>query len=182
MASRTHTAIRAKVRDDYLEGNGSCRELAQKYSLSEAAVENWCRREGWRQKRADFDGRVTAKAELSLEKHADALAARQVAVVERAMRDAEAFLDRIEEERSQLERRDVETLRKLISCWQPVVEVQRKSLRLDESEQKPQMVLNLGLLREEPQMAAQPPSGERHNHRSPVSVVEVQCMELVREH
>ncbi len=153
MRRRTPTVTRAKVRHEYLEGNGSCRELAEKYGLSETAVENWCRREGWRQKRAEFDGRVTAKTELSLDKHADALAERRVAVVERAMRDAEAFLDRIEHERSQLQPRDVETLRKLVACWEPIVAVQRKALRLDDNEQKPQMVLNLALLRDEPPTA-----------------------------
>lgn len=153
------TSVRADVRQEYLEGKGSCRELAQKYGVSPAAVENWCRREGWRKRVKEIDRRLTVQTERSLANHADALVAQRAAFMNRTVGEGNAWLDEIDAERESRKRGDVETLRKVVTCWDTVTTMQRKSLRLDQEEQRATCILNLAVLREEPKLIFNEKSG-----------------------
>ena len=133
---RTPTSLRAKVRQDYLAGEGTCRELAEKYRLAFTTVENWCRRERWRAQMTAIDGRLTAETDQSLVERANTLVARRAAFLERSLAEAEALLDRIQEERDRLSTGDLDALRKLVQCWRPVTEMQRRSLGFDEPQEK----------------------------------------------
>ena len=136
MPKSTATELRKQVREDYLQGKGTCRELAEKHGLPHTTVENWCRRERWRSKLTEIDRRLTAETEHSLVKHADNLVARRAEFLERSLAEAEALLDRIQEERGRLAPGDLDALRKLVQCWKPVIEMQRRSLGLDEPQEK----------------------------------------------
>ena len=62
--------------------------------------------------------------------------------------EGEVLLDRIEQERLYLRPGDLEALRKFVTCWRPVTELQRKSLGLDEpQEKKPRHDVQHGVFR-----------------------------------
>ncbi len=50
-----------KVKIAYQKGEGSCRELAEKFGLSEDSVQNKCKRAKWRKEKAIIDQKVTEK-------------------------------------------------------------------------------------------------------------------------
>ena len=102
MNTRVPTKVRSLIREEYLRGEGNCRELAEKHGLPTTTVENWCRREGWRAQLTAIDGRLTAKAEQSLVERANNLVERRAAFLERTLAEWEALLDRIEQERARL--------------------------------------------------------------------------------
>jgi len=152
--TRVPTKVRSLIREEYLRGEGNCRELAEKHGLPTTTVENWCRREGWRAQLTAIDGRLTAKTEQSLVERANDLVARRAAFLERSFGEAEALLDRIQEERQHLRAGDLDALRKLVTCWRLVMEMLRKTLGLDEpQEQKPNAIFQVAFLGEEPPLA-----------------------------
>jgi hypothetical protein len=151
MSNRVPKSVRSAIRDEYLRGEGTCRELAEKHGLPHTTIENWCRREGWRAQLTAIDGSLTAATEPSLVKRANDLVARRAAFLERTLAEGEALLDRIEQERAQLSDGDLDALRKLVQCWRPVTELHRKSLGLDEpQDQKADLMFHLHLEMEEP--------------------------------
>src|SRR4029077_10349225 len=142
-------SVRLAVREQYLTGEGTCRDLAEKHCIPLTTVENWCRREGWRAQVTAIDGSLTAATEPSLVKRRNDLAARRAALLERTLAEGEALLDRIEQERTRIPAGDLDALRKLVTCWRPVTEMLRKSLGLDEpQEQKPNMIFQVGFIDE----------------------------------
>ncbi len=153
MPKRIPTPTRALVRTGYLNGEGTCRELAEKHGMSPGTVENWCHREKWRRAVRGFDGPLMVQKEPSLLNRAD-LAARRQAFERRSIEQGEALLDRIEAELQRLKPGEVENLRKLVSCYNDTTGMQRKTLRLDEEAPKTnKLQLNLALMRDEPPLA-----------------------------
>jgi len=145
--------MRSEIRRAYLAGEGSCRELAEKHGISPGTVENWCRREKWREKIAKIDGKLMASVEHSLAKHSDDIVAQRAAFMTRSIREANALLDDIQSELGNRKAGAIDDLKKLISCWDPVMNIQRKTLSLDKEEQKGGCIIDLSLLRGEPERA-----------------------------
>jgi len=55
-----------KVKALYQRGEGSCRELAQRFGISESSVENKCFREKWRVEKKELEEKVKEKVEAVL--------------------------------------------------------------------------------------------------------------------
>ena len=151
MRKHVPRSVRLAVREQYLSGEGTCRDLAEKHCIPLTTVENWCRRERWRAQVTAIDGSLTATTEPSLVKRANDLVARRAAFLERTLAEGEALLNRIEQERARLPAGDLDALRKIVTCWRLVTEMLRKALGLDEpQEQKPNVIFQVALIGEEP--------------------------------
>lgn len=71
MESKVSAAQWRKMRIEYVKGNTTYKELAQKYGLSESYIRKKASKEGWRKKRSDLDTKVEQKV---LERVCDARA------------------------------------------------------------------------------------------------------------
>lgn len=59
--SRVLQSLWDEIKEAYQRGEGSCRVLADRFEVSEQAVENRCKREGWRKEMAEVTRMVTEK-------------------------------------------------------------------------------------------------------------------------
>lgn len=84
-----------EIKETYQRGEGSCRELAERFGVSEHAAENRCRREGWRKEKMEIGGKV---AEMIVEKVSD----KATAHVKATLALCEALYADIQRSREQL--------------------------------------------------------------------------------
>lgn len=71
----------AKIKAAYQKGEGSCREIAEKWGINRHTVEARCKREGWNREKSEIAQKVT-------EKVVEVLADRATAWVEQTIKDS----------------------------------------------------------------------------------------------
>ena len=90
-----------KIRNDYINGGGSYRKLADKYEVSASTLMQVAARERWKEQKDKHLSKVEAKTkQKSVEKKADALsdeAASKVRIRAKILKLAEKWLDGIED-------------------------------------------------------------------------------------
>lgn len=132
-SQRIPKSIWMQIREAYERGEGSCRQLAEKYGLNPWAVSNRCKRERWRDSQAKLEQKLAKRLDQSLDKQAQSMAEQAAALVQRSVTEGFAWLDQVEKARQLLDAGDIPALRDLVGCWKSLIEVSRKTFRLDDT-------------------------------------------------
>ncbi|MDA1273871.1 MAG: hypothetical protein O2960_07445 [Verrucomicrobia bacterium] len=135
------------IKATYLGSEDSFRKLSERFGVSFHTLAKRAKRERWAAEKATIgDAVATAMATAALEsateqgKQAGLTAG---GLVERVIRETEKWLDRIES-RASAGSLDVGEFRGLVSSWREIVEVGRKTFRLDEApERKANSLVNV---------------------------------------
>lgn len=90
-----------KIRNEYINGYISCRELAEKYNVNKKTVSQKCKEEGWCKKRAERRKKVVEKAD---EKIVEKLAEREAERLLRISDIADRLLEKIDIATGQLDK------------------------------------------------------------------------------
>jgi transposase len=126
------SAVWANVKAAYLLNQGSCRQLAERYGLTPTAVQNRCKREGWRKEALAAEANLARHVDQKLAEKAETIAERAGRFVERCAQETDDWLDTVQRAKKLLDAGDLEGLKTLVNAWRVPVEVGRKTYRLDE--------------------------------------------------
>lgn len=119
-----------KVKSAYQKGEGSCRELAERFGLSVHAIEKRCEREKWRAERAEIVAKVS-------EKVIEILTNESVEWVQRIKKSCVKDLDRIDESYDQMApAADPLAIKHLTGAKKLSDDVMRRALGLPDTPQK----------------------------------------------
>jgi len=130
------------IRVAYLNGEGSLRELALRFRISENTLEKRAAREGWRNQQRELCGKVAETAEQTAEKRGVELGERAADFVERSISEMERWLDRIEAAAS-ARKPDPDSILKLVRAWRDTIGVGRAAYRLDNESSAPPQIINM---------------------------------------
>lgn len=149
------------IKAAYLRREGSLRLLAERFRVSLNTLEKRCCREQWRRQLAVLDGKVAEAAADAAVVEGRKLGLTAAMLVERTIREAEQFLDRVQC-LGNIENLTPDQLRTLISIWQTAIATARKAFRLDEEPEATPMISFVQLRRlhiDEPQRLQEPSCG-----------------------
>lgn len=118
----------APIKEAYQRGEGSCRELAEKFGVSFIAIRNRCNREGWKSEMVKIGEKVTQKV-------VESLAQRGVAHAERMLKRYDNWLCKIDKVMPLAMKKIKEaSLRDLVTSQTQLDQAARKAYGLDQRE------------------------------------------------
>ena len=120
-----------QIRRDYMAGLGSCRELAEKYGTTRFAVQNRCKREGWRLQMKKLDGEVAQETTRIIANRTDDILALRQQVMAQTCEDAEFLRALMIRAIPLMEANDVRSLKDLAGIYRIITEQPRKVLGMD---------------------------------------------------
>ena len=136
-----------KIRRDYMAGLGSCRELAEKHGTTRYAVQNRCKREGWRLQMAKLDGEVAQETTRIIAQRTDDVLALRQQVITQTCEDAGFLRALMIQAIPLMETNDIRSLRDLAGIYRIITEQPRKVLGMDrqpvEAKQEKQLVAEI---------------------------------------
>jgi hypothetical protein len=120
-----------EIREAYLAGEGSLRQLAKRFSVSLDTLEKRCAREGWRQEMAALCGKVAVVAAETAAAEGKRIGLTASKLVERTLLGAEDILNKLEQELSR-QNLDPQAIRALVASWVDAIQIARRTHRLDD--------------------------------------------------
>lgn len=133
-----------QIRRDYFGGEISLRDLAKKHGVSRRTLERRSIREEWRQRIKDLGGAVVASSVEAAREQGAELGLSVAKLVERSLRGAALFLNKIEAELGK-PTPDPSSLRALVAAWRDTISVARLTHRMDEP-QSERPLIKIGAL------------------------------------
>jgi transposase-like protein len=122
------------IKAAYQSGEGSIRELALRFGVSENTAEKRCIRERWRNQMRSLCGTVAEAAERTAVEQGAKLGMDAAALVATTVKQTAGFLGQIDVLAEQGRGSpDADQLGKVVSAWRDVVAVGRTAFRLDET-------------------------------------------------
>ena len=137
---RTSDSVWEAVKGAYVLGQGSCRQLAERYGLSPTSVSNHCKRQQWRKEAKAAKANMARHVDQKIAERAETIAERAGRFVERCAQETDEWLDTVARPKTLLDAGDLEGIRTLLNAWRIPVEIGRKTYRLDEEAATPPRV------------------------------------------
>lgn len=132
-ASRAPKEVWLRIKRDYMAGLGSCRELAEKYSVSPYAVQNRCKREKWRTGIAKLEAKMTEQTTKLVAKRADNILELRERTIRQTCDDADLLRSLMIQAIPAMQEGNITELKKLAEVYKIYTDQPRKALGLGHS-------------------------------------------------
>jgi hypothetical protein len=142
---KTPKSVWAEVREAYVRGDGSLRELSQQFKIPVRSVERHCSKEQWRQTGVELAAVAANSAVEAAREQGRKAGLDAAALIERTLNEAQFFLDKVQNLAAQ-EPLSSEELLKLCNAWRLAVTEGRRALGLDREVNAQQGFLRLDVL------------------------------------
>ena len=122
----------ALVRNAYVQGEGSLRELAERFGVNPKAVQSRCLRERWSKQIIEARATLEKAVDVELKAKAGTIAEQAALFAQRTVDESHGWLDAVAKAKTLLRDGDLNGLKKLLDCWQIPVNAGRKLLQRHE--------------------------------------------------
>ena len=124
-------AVKLAAKADFISGNGSRAEIAQRYKVNPLTISSWAKREGWCRAKLDSEAKVQAHVDLKTAIRAESMANRAAQFLERCAKESESWLDQVQQTKALVSPADVASVSQLIQAWKVPIAVGRQTYGLD---------------------------------------------------